>query len=258
MELILDKVLYESNKDNNSLDNVTYTFREGINFLYGLNASLLKDILFQQVKPKKGYVMVNMEASRKDVSLVSLNEGFNKTNLLDEIYYLNEYYALNYEDPLDRIRKSMIMVGLNNYSNCYFSDLSSGELKKIKLAIALFLNSKIIILDYYDKGLSSKDREYLCKLLRKISKMYHKNIIICSDNINDYINVLDNIVIFKDGNIVCNKNKSELYDDDIYKYINMPDIIKMIKYLESNGHKFDHYIENNELLKAIFRDVENK
>ena len=258
MELILDKVLYESPKDYNSLNNITYTFKEGINFLYGLNGSLLKDILYQQVKPKKGYVMVNIEASKKDIYLVSLDESFNKTNLLDEVYYLNEYYHLNYSDPLDRIRKSMIMVGLNNYSNCYFSDLSNGEIKKIKLALALFLNSKIIILDYYDKGLSSKDREYLCKLLRKISNMYNKNIIVCSDNLNDYINIVDKVIIFDNGNLVCEKNKNELYDNDIYKYISMPDIIKMIKYLESNGHKFDHYIENNELLKAIFRDVENK
>ena len=147
---------------------------------------------------------------------------------------------------------------MKNYSNCYFSDLSNGEIKKIKLALALFVNSKIIILDYYDKGLSSKDREYLCKLLRKISKMYHKNIIVCSDNLNDYINVVDRIIIFNNGLLVLDKDKNEIYDDDIYKYIEMPDIIKMIKYLEVNNHYFDHYIEPNELLKAIYRDVENK
>ena len=32
----------------------------------------------------------------------------------------------------------------------------------------------------------------------------------------------------------------------------------VIKYLDKKGHKFDHYIDIKELLKAIYRDVENK
>ena len=43
-----------------------------------------------------------------------------------------------------------------------------------------------------------------------------------------------------------------------YKYIDMPDVIRFNKYLKENNHVFDNYIEMKELLKAIFRDVENK
>ena len=150
------------------------------------------------------------------------------------------------------------MVGLNNYSNCYFSDLSSSVLKKIRIALALFMNSKIIILDYIEKGLCNKDIEYLKKLLRKISKTYHKNIIICSDDLNSYLDIVDKVIVVNKGKIVIDLDKNNLYDDNIYKYLKMPNIIHMIKYLNDNNHYFDNYIEMKELLKAIYRDVENK
>ena len=258
MELMLENVSYDGRIDESKLVDVTYNFGVGVNFLHGINAVVLRDLLFQNVSVSKGYVMVNQEASKKDVFLVSINEDFNKPNLLDEATYLNEYYSLGYIDVKDKLTKAMIMVGLNNYSNCYFSDLSSVEIKKIKIALALFMNSKIIIFDYIEKGMCYKDIEYIKKLIRKLSKAYNRNIIICSDSLNNYLDVVDNVVVIYDGKIVNISNKNDLYNEDMYKYIDMPDIIELIKYFNSRNHYFDNYIELKELLKAIYRDVENR
>lgn len=258
MELILDNVTYKGNNSLEYLNNISYSFKEGINFLVGLDASLLKKMLFQEIKIHNGYVMVNVNASKKDVYLVSFKEDFYKNSILEEANYLNELYNLGYENINDRINKALVMVGLNKYGDSYFSDLSSSELKKIKLAMALYVNAKIIILDNMEKGFSSKDIEYLRKLLRKISKMYNKNIIICSNNLDSYLDIVDKVIIIDKGKIVVDLLKEDLYNDNIYKYIKMPKVIYMIKYLEKNGHKFDNYIEMKELLKAIYRDVENK
>lgn len=258
MELILDNTYYNNSKDVNYLNKVSYSFKEGINFLYGFDGVLLRDLLFQRVGLKSGYIMVNIEASKKDVYLVSLKEKFKKSSILEEANYINDYYNLNYNNVEQRLSKALIMVGLYNYKDSYFSDLSSAELKKIKIAFALFINSKIIILDYVDKGLCNKDIEYLKKLLRKIGKTYHKNIIICSDDLNNYLDIIDNVIVINNGKVVIDLKKNNLYNDEIYKYLKMPSIIHLIKYLKSKGHVFDNYIEMKELLKAIYRDVENK
>ena len=56
MELILDNVTYKSKKINENLNNISYTFKQGINFVNGIDALLIKDLLFQTKKTKDGYI----------------------------------------------------------------------------------------------------------------------------------------------------------------------------------------------------------
>ena len=261
MELILKDVYLKTDKVNKNLINVNYSFKEGITFCNGLSGKVLKELLFQERKIDNGIVMVSEMATKKDVGVVGWNTAndFNKSNLADEVIYLINEYNLNYNDIARRIKDALIMAGLNiNYMNVYFSDLSSSELKKISLALLLFVNPKIMIMDYYDKNLCDSDINYFKKLIHKLSTMYHKNIIICSDNINPYLGIIDNIVIFKNGIIKFIGNKNDLYSDELYKYIDEPDIISFIKFANNKGHKLEHYVDIKELIKAIYRDVENK
>jgi energy-coupling factor transporter ATP-binding protein EcfA2 len=122
----------------------------------------------------------------------------------------------------------------------------------------LFINPQIIIFDNYENELTGKDQEYLKKLFNKLTKMYHKNIIICSNNITPYIGIINNIVIFKNGQIVYENNQDFYYDDKVYQYLATPDIISFIKYIQASGHKIDHYLDIKEVIKSIYRDVENK
>lgn len=261
MELILKDVSLKTEKINKNLINANYTFKEGITFCNGLSGKILKELLFQERKIDNGIVMVSEYATKKDIGVVgwSTDIDFNKNNLTDEIIYLINEYSLNYKDAAKRIRDALLMVGLNtNYLDVYFSDLSSTELKKLSLALMLFVNPKIMILDYYDKNLCDSDIVYLRKLIHKLSTMYNKTIIICSDNISPYLSVIDNIVIFNEGIIKFTGNKNDLYDDNLYKFIDEPDIISFIKYANSKGHKLENYVDIKELIKAIYRDVENK
>ena len=146
-------------------------------------------------------------------------------------------------------------------SDCYLATILKKRGYKVKVINRRylwrgFLNPKVIILDFFEKNLSNNIVEYIKKLVYKLNKMYDKNIIICSNNIDIYLNIIKDIVIFDKGNIVYQGN--DLYNSKIYKYIDEPNIVSFIKYLDRKGHKFDRYIDIKELLKAIYRDVENK
>jgi energy-coupling factor transporter ATP-binding protein EcfA2 len=261
MELILNNLSCKTIKTNKNLNNVTYTFKNGITFCSGLSGKLLKELLFNERKLDNGVIMVSEFATKRDLGLLSWNNynDFNKNNLVDEMTYLNEFYHLNYKDIDKRINEALIMAGLDlKYKESYFSDLSNGELKKVALATMLFTNPKIIILDYYEKNLNDGEINYLKKLIYKLCNMYNKTIIICSDDINCYLNIINNVIIFKEGKIVYEGNNKNLYDDELYKYIDEPPIIKFIKLANEKGHKIDNYVDIKELIKAIYRDVENK
>ena len=259
MEIILDNVSYSSNHLEEQLNNVNYIFKESITFVNGISAKLLYDLLFSNKKCKSGYVALNKTGKYYDVVYLSNNISFNKSNIYEEVTYLNDYYHLNIKRVDKRIKDALKMVNLDvTYLRKSFSEMSMSELKLSKIAISLYLNPKILIFDYFEKGLNFKDINYLKKLVSKLNKMYNKNIIIFSNDIDNYLNIIKNIVIFNEGNIVFDKNSSNLYDNDLYNYIAKPYIIEIIEYLNKKGHKFDNYIDIKELLKAIYRDVENK
>ena len=259
MEIIFDNVTYESKKLEEKLNNISYTFKKGIHFVNGLDALLVKDLLFQLKETKKGYIALDKKGKRYDISYISDNNEHYKNNLYEEINYLNKIYKLNYKDIEKRIKNALKMINLDvTYMNEEFELMSSNELKLTNLAIGLILNSKVIILDYFEKGLPFNQINYIKKILLKLNQMYNKNIIIFSNDLDCYLNIIENIVIFKKGNILFEGTKKDFYDSTLYKYIDEPEIINTIKYFNSKNHDIDKYIDLKELLKAIFRDVENK
>lgn len=262
MEVILDNLVCSSVNEDKRLNNVSFTFHDdSITFSSGLSGRLLRDLLLGKKQKLSGSITLSEEYKSKDIGYVGNNpiKEFKCKTLLDELNKINEEYQLNYENVLDRCNKALIMVGLNeSYAKRLFNTLSSSELKKVHLAVMIFHNPKVIIVDYYEKGLNYKDIDIFKRLLKKLVLKYHKNIIVFSDDIEKYLDVIDRYVIFDKGKIVVYGNKYDLYNEDIYKYIKCPNIIKFVKKVKDNNVELLNYIDIKELIKAIYRDVENK
>jgi energy-coupling factor transporter ATP-binding protein EcfA2 len=258
MEIVLKELSLNSLKEDENLKDVNYVFKEGITFCYGLKGIVIKELLFQERKMTSGIIMVNKIGLKKDIAYIGIND-FKEDNLLKELNYYNVYYHLNYHDIEKRGYDALKMVGLSsNYLTKSFSSLSSNTLKKLILARSLFINPQIMIFDNYEKGLTGKDQIYFNKLINKLVKMYHKNIIICSNDFTSYIGIINNIVVFKDGKIVYKNDNSFYYDEKVYQFLPIPDIISFINYVKKQGHNIDNYLDIKEIIKSIYRDVENK
>ena len=259
MEIILDKLSYSSKIMDYNLNNITYTFSNSITFVSGLNANIIKKLLFQEEKANDGYICLSEKGYKYDVCLLTDKYKFKKKNIYDELIYINKYYKFNYKNIEDKISNALKMADLDiSYLYKDINTFSNVEYKLAVLSLTLFINPKVILLDNFEKNMSYDKINYLKKLLSKLNKMYNKNIIIFSNNIDIYLNIIKKVLIIDKGNIVFSGTNKDLYNDKIYKYIDMPDIIKCIKYLNKKNHNFDEYIDIKELLKAIYRDVENK
>ena len=210
MEIILENVTNKSLNIEEVLNNVNYVFENSITFVNGLSANILYDLLFQKKKPIKGYVGLNKKGYYKDVIFIHNENKFYKDSLLDEINYISKLYKLNYKGIERRIRESLKMVNLDyTYIHKSFSEMTYNEKKLVYLSIAVFINPKVIIFDYFEKTLSFKEINYIKKLIFKLNKMYNKNIIIFSNNIDIYLDIIKNIVVFNKGNIVFNGTNKE-------------------------------------------------
>ena len=98
----------------------------------------------------------------------------------DNIYSLfntkKQVYVLEnikkYSDS-KKIYEALKMVNLSeDYLLKKSNDLSNTEYNKLRLASDLINDEELIILDYFDKGLCYKEKEYFKRLFRKLSKNY--------------------------------------------------------------------------------------
>lgn len=262
MELILKDLSVKSVKKDQVIKKVNYTFKDNcITYCYGISVKVLRDLLIQHKKQTSGYIMINDHGYVSDIGYLGNNplKELKCKNFREEVIRINEEYGLNIDNIDNKIGQSLLMVGLNErYQLRSYNTLSLGELKKINLALILIANPKIIIVDYYEKGLNYKDLCSLKNILKKLKNKYQINVIVCSDDLDKYINIVDKFVIFDKGIKVLEGNIDAIYNEEIYRYIEMPAIISFVKNCRSRGHDLLDYIDLKELIKAIYRDVEAK
>lgn len=130
-------------------------------------------------------------------------------------------------------------------------DLSLSELIKIDLLSKV--NNEVIITGGFTNNLVYKDRELVSKFLLKLSNNFNKKIIIIDGNIESLMNVCKYFIIIKNNKILY--KTTNVYDENLYKYINKPEIINFVLQAKENGIQLDNYTDIHELLKAIYRSI---
>ena len=152
---------------------------------------------------------------------------------------------------------SLKMVMLNDeILNKTSNELSIGNLKKISLAKALIENKDYLVLNYFEKEQNYQEKENFKRLWKKLSKEYHKTIIIFTNDLT-YIWDIAKELIFVDNYSVINtilKNDYNIFMDNL----NKPEITKFIELIKEKGIDIDNYTNVLELLKAIYRLKESK
>ena len=98
------------------------------------------------------------------------NNIYSTFNIKKEVYVLDNIHK--YSDT-KKIIEALKMVNLNeDYLLKKSNDLSNTEYNKLRLVSDLVNNEKINILDYFDKGLCYKEKEYFKRLFKKLSKNF--------------------------------------------------------------------------------------
>ena len=278
MEVVFKEVMYmkDGKKDSGYifLNSLNYKFLRGNIYAFLGDASdLVGRLLVMDKRPSKGTVVMdgntiskttkidNLEEIRRNFRYIDFNNKFSfiKNTFEEEVKFL-----LKGTSRLDKvdflIEKSLIMVGLDiQFKDRELFTLSNSETKKILLAVNLCLNPKVMVLKDFDKGLTYKDKEHFKRLLRKIKDKYNKLIVIISDDVNFLYNFVDKVLVFDEGIIIYDESKELLLDNKLYEFADVPKTIEFINHVNSKKNKdFELYLEPKEVLKAVFRDIDNK
>lgn len=128
--------------------------------------------------------------------------------------------------------------------------LSSSQLK-IVLLIYLIMNKKnILVLDYFDKGLSFKLKK---RIINYLKTKYNGIIIVISNDLIFLNQLCSRVIVYRNNKILFNGSFNMLYKANLS--LDYPEIINFIKLANKEGAKLSFNITTHELLKDIYRSV---
>lgn len=184
----------------------------------------------------------------------------------DLIYYLKDIYGISYDDEWtvkrylngfklkinENILDTIKSVGLDEkILDKKIKILSTNEFKLVLLISLLLEDPNVYIFDYFEVGLSYKNRKIFVNLLKKL-RSEEKSIIVITNNIGFLYEVSDNIMMVEDRKLIYNGPKNDLFSK---KTKEEPPIITFIRKANKKGANLLWTTDRKELIKDIYRSL---
>lgn len=203
-----------------------------------------KNPKLKNVRKKVGFVFqfpeyqLFEETVYKDICFAPKNFGFSKEEINTNVKEVCK--ILGIDDDL--LQKSPF-------------NLSGGQMRKVAVAGILAYNPDILVLDEPTRGLDPISQEEIMSIFDRINKELGKTIIVISHDMNLVYRYATRVVVMKDGSIVFDGNKLDLFKNDLYidYHLDKPEILKTIDCINNklNYNLSYEYYNQTELLNAL-------
>ena len=201
------------------LKNLSFVIKKnsktGIKGPTGSGKSTLIALLLGLLKPARGEIKVDNDDIHKNLRGWQKGIGYvpQTIHLLDDTIKKNICFGIN-EDKIDnlKLKKVIEISGIDEFINRQPNKLntiighdgiqiSGGQLQRIGIARALYLDPKILILD---EPTSSLDKITEENIINRILSLNELTVILISHN-SKIIEKCDNVLVLKDQTVICNK-----------------------------------------------------
>lgn len=262
MEITLEKI------ETNEFKNLNMVFKDNnITGIYDEDNTNISEIISFLCNIKKGIIKIDNNVYSKlpkkirtnigYVSKFANNQIFNKT--IKKEFEIS-FRLSNKKFDIDKVIEIMNLVELStDYLTRNPLTLSSGEIRKLVLALSLVNNPKVLIWDSPFIGLDSISKKNIIKLIKKIQSDYKLNIILITNNIEDIYALSNYVYILKNGRIILEGDRSVIYrkyDVLLNEYIMIPKLVEFSNFvLREKYIKLGYRYEINDLIKDIYRNA---
>jgi ABC-type sulfate/molybdate transport systems ATPase subunit len=188
----------------------------------GSGKSTLVKIIAGFIQPDNGRVIYNGE--RVLGPLEKLIAGHSKIGYLSQHFELRNNYIiddlLDYSNKLTRPEADKIfqVCQIDHLLRRKTTQLSGGEKQRVALARLLVTNPSLLILDEPYSNLDLIHRHVIKKVIEDLSEEFDITCTLISHEPEDVLSWADELMIIKDGRIVCKGSPKELYKNpsDLY------------------------------------------
>ena len=222
--------IHKSFEENHILNGISFSVEMGDKLAIigqsGVGKSVLLKHLNGLLKPDKGDIFFDkikinkisyreLRELRKNMSMV-----FQFGALLDSLT-VNENIALALQNNSDlssrkimeKVSRSLDLVGLKDIGNLMPSEISGGMKKRVGVARAIVTKPKYLLYDEPTTGLDPINTDKINQLINKVSTKKMASVIVTHE-IKTVYNVANKVIMLYDGSIIFSGSPEELKNSE--------------------------------------------
>lgn len=191
----------------------------------GSGKSTLIQHLNGLLKPKSGSILIDgTDITEKNVKMhdirrkIGLVFQYPEYQLFEETVHKDVAFGplnlgLTQEEADERVKKAIIMVGLNYEEIAERSpfELSGGQKRRVAIAGVIAMEPETLILDEPTAGLDPKAHQDILRMVEKIHSLTSNTIILVSHNMGDIAKLSDKVLVLDRGRLVLDGTPADVF-----------------------------------------------
>jgi len=168
---------------------------------------------------------------------------FSQRTALQNVCYPLEIAGISKKEAIQRAKKLLELVGLEECKNSYPSQLSGGQKQRVAIARALATNPEVLLCDEATSALDPNTTISILELLKRINKEMGLTIVIITHEMKVVEHICDKVAVLENGTLVESGSVQEVFmapKSQVAKKLIMPQGETTISF------------ENRKILRIVF------
>jgi len=211
--------------------------------------TMLFRILSTLVNPDKGKINIfgkKLYKGRRDLLkgmgvLIDEPVFYDHLNAFDNLSVFSRYFGMSRDN--DEINRVLKITGLSELSEIKVRNFASGDRKKLAIAMAIFNNPALVLLDEPFRALDAKSLIEIKKLIKAINRERGTTFIIASKRLDDLEGFITRVVLIEGGQLIAEGNVDELMGKSKTGLVlETEDDAKALTLIKESGLKIDNIV----------------
>ena len=141
-------------------------------------------------------------------------------------------------EMMNRVEEVLERVDLRNVNNKFPSEISGGMQKRVAIARTIVNKPEYLFCDEPNSGLDPKTAILIDNLIQEITKENDITTVINTHDMNSVLEIGENIVYLKNGNLAWNGSKDEIYkseDESLTNFVYSSELFKKVRKAQLKG-----------------------
>jgi ABC-2 type transport system ATP-binding protein len=189
----------------------------------GAGKTTLVEMIEGIQKPDKGEITImgkHWKGNEDELHRI-IGLSLQETRFIDKLRVTEtlQLFASFFNLGRERINEIIDIVGLEEKKKSYVVNLSGGQRQRLAIGIALINTPAILLLDEPTTGLDPNARREIWDILHRLKKVSETSMILTThymeeaENLCDYIVIMDNGVILREGTLDILLHEARTLDD---------------------------------------------
>jgi putative spermidine/putrescine transport system ATP-binding protein len=162
----------------------------------------------------------NLPPHKRDIGMVFQNYAlFPHMTIEENLAFPLSVRKINRIDRVEKVRRALDMVRLNDFAKRYPSQLSGGQQQRVALARALVFEPKLVLMDEPLGALDKQLREHMQLEIKHLHKQLGLTVVYVTHDQSEALTMSDRVAVFNDGIIQQIDTPAAIYETPTKSFV---------------------------------------